>query len=344
MRRGSVRVICRVRPCCAEEWQSSCDGMLRSVQIGEGPVLNVMDQQGEPIRDFAMDGAFGEDAKTADIFASLRCLMHRAAYGGSAAVLAYGPSGGGKTHTMYGNVHDLGLVPRAAAELLGCSCGKPISVSMLELHNNTLTDLLAPRGAGVPHTLEVRGGSRGTMATIEGAREITGTSVAKLLAAVHAGLARRQVAATRVNSTSSRSHVLVTFGIGTGRLMFVDLAGIERVKRSGAEGSVLREAQNINQALQSLGDVVDALRRGAPHIPFRNTQLARLVSGALGGGAETAVVVCVSPNMTHAMRQLMPCVLRSVSGAFQQLLAQHRRPRKALAQVQMHGGSRRHQF
>lgn len=245
---------------------------------------------------FSVDKAFRQEAKTSEVFFALRELARAVSGGSAAAVVAYGPSGSGKTHTMYGSISDQGLVPRAAAELFGAAASEfPVRLSMVELHNETLRDLLAPRGQPAA-TLEVRGGAGGTMATIEGAREVAGTSLVALLAALRGGLARRQVAATRANATSSRSHVIVVFKVGAGQLMLVDLAGLERVKRSGVEGSHLKETQSINRSLTSLGDVVDALRRGAAHVPVRNSRLARLMSGAFGGGAETAVVVCVPPG------------------------------------------------
>merc|ERR1712232_631831 len=105
-----------------------------------------------------------------------------------------------------GDVHELGLVPRAVAGLLSGTNGEPLRVSMLELHNDTLVDLLAPRGQP-GQLLEVRGGGPGTVARIEGAREVSCASVASTVVAIRSGFARRQVAATMVNAASSRSHV-----------------------------------------------------------------------------------------------------------------------------------------
>jgi hypothetical protein len=204
---------------------------------------------------------------------------------------------------MYGDLREPGIMILAAAELLSQSMGQLVRVSMVELHNETLSDLLAPPAKAhpaqgqSPPPLEVRGGSGGTMANIVGAKEVVGGSVASLLGPIKAGLARRQTAATVVNATSSRSHLVVVFRIGQqGVLTLVDLAGVERVKRSKVEGKSLQEAQSINRTLHSLSDVVDALRRGERHVPVRNSRIARLISGALGGGAETAVVVCLSPS------------------------------------------------
>lgn len=67
------------------------------------------------------------------------------------------------------------------------------------------------------------------------------------------------------------------------RLTMVDLAGSERVKKTGAEGSTLAEAQKINLSLLELGNTIQALAiaggRNVPgrHIPFRNSTLTRLL-------------------------------------------------------------------
>lgn len=73
----------------------------------------------------------------------------------------------------------------------------------------------------------------------------------------------------------------------------MDLAGSERVSKSGAEGERLKEAQNINRSLLALGDVIQALRGRQTHIPFRNSRLTYLLQDSLGKGNKTAMVVQV---------------------------------------------------
>jgi hypothetical protein len=48
----------------------------------------------------------------------------------------------------------------------------------------------------------------------------------------------------------------------TGKLYLVDLAGSEKVSKTGAEGSVLEEAKNINKSLSALANVISALADG----------------------------------------------------------------------------------
>jgi len=294
---GSVRVICRVRP--AKE-EPRAFGYIRPphaprcVEVANGECVEIREPEGAITRSFVVDSAFGEDAKTDDIYLNLRRSVQTAMRGGDAAILAYGPTGAGKSHTMYGDAMDIGLVPRAVAELLSADQG--LIISMVELHNDTMTDLLLPKGELQRQPVEIKHWQGNAMAYIEGARELSGNSVTSVLTAIQSGLARRHMASTMVNSTSSRSHVFISFSVGVGRLTFVDLAGLERVKRSGVEGNVLREAQSINRSLHSLGDVVDALRRGSSHVPVRNSRLAQLVAGTLRNGTETALIVCVPPE------------------------------------------------
>ena len=79
-----------------------------------------------------------------------------------------------------------------------------------------------------------------------------------------------------------------------GCLHLIDLAGSERVGKSGAEGQQLLEAQHINKSLSALGDCISALARRAPHVPFRNSKLTQLLADALGGDGKTLMIAQVS--------------------------------------------------
>ena len=57
----------------------------------------------------------------------------------------------------------------------------------------------------------------------------------------------------------------------------------------------MKEAQSINKSLSALGDVINALTSGNPHIPYRNHPLTMLMSDSIGGNAKTLMFVCCSP-------------------------------------------------
>jgi kinesin family protein 5 len=77
----------------------------------------------------------------------------------------------------------------------------------------------------------------------------------------------------------------------------VDLAGSERINKTGAAGSTLTEAKNINKSLTALGLVINALTEGATHIPYRDSKLTRILQESLGGNSKTSLIITASPSI-----------------------------------------------
>jgi kinesin family member 5 len=115
-----------------------------------------------------------------------------------------------------------------------------------------------------------------------------------------------------MNERSSRSHsILILEQIMSckdgserrSKLNLVDLAGSERIGKTGATGSTLKEAQNINQSLSTLGRVIEALGKGSLP-PFRESQLTRLLKESLGGNSKTTLICTASRHRKHAEETL----------------------------------------
>ena len=129
------------------------------------------------------------------------------------------------------------------------------------------------------------------------------------------GASNRAVAATKMNALSSRSHSLfaviiyqrniITESSKTGKIYFVDLAGSEKMSKAGIEGNtMMKEAQNINKSIMTLGMVINALTKGAKHIPYRDSKLTRVLQESLGGNSLTNLIINCSPSMINQSESL----------------------------------------
>ena len=130
----------------------------------------------------------------------------------------------------------------------------------------------------------------------------------------------RSVASTKMNSQSSRSHSVFMLhlngynddsgAIVSGALNLCDLAGSERLDRSGAgaDAKRLKETQSINKSLSCLGDVFNALATGAAHVPYRNSKLTYLLQDCLSGDGKALMFVNLSPTTASSSESL--CSLR----------------------------------
>ena len=57
----------------------------------------------------------------------------------------------------------------------------------------------------------------------------------------------------------------------------IALSCSERIGKSGATGTALKEAQSINKSLSALGDVIMSRAQKSSHVPFRNSMLTHLL-------------------------------------------------------------------
>jgi kinesin family protein 5 len=120
------------------------------------------------------------------------------------------------------------------------------------------------------------------------------------------GTENRKVGSTLMNQKSSRSHSMfivtifqqdnLTETTKTGKLYFVDLAGSEKMSKTGATGETLEEAKNINKSLLMLGMVINSLCENKPHIPYRDSKLTRILQESLGGNSLTTLIITCSMN------------------------------------------------
>ncbi|XP_055288169.1 kinesin-like protein KIFC2 isoform X8 [Moschus berezovskii] len=301
---GNIRVLCRLRP--------GTPSSLVSLEPGPGGTVTTCYRGHQ--RRFRLDWVFPPHASQEEVFRELESAVLSCLGGYSVCIFTYGQTGTGKTYSMEGPPEDPGIAPRALQSLfreMGTGGQHHVTLSMVEIYNEAVRDLLAP---GPPQRLAVRQGPAG-----QGGIQVAGLThwdvpnLESLHQMLSLGRSNRATAATSMNQRSSRSHALVTLtlrtaspsrGPGTaGTLHLVDLAGSERAWKAGAAGTSqedrdgaqrLREARTINRSLLALGGVMAALRARRPHVPFRDSQLTRLLQPALGPGATVVLLLQIS--------------------------------------------------
>lgn len=280
------------------------------------PVSDACVKVGNFDTEFHFDKIFMPDAPQESVFEFVgKPIAEDVMAGYNGTVLAYGQTGSGKTFTMMGaeDNDSQGLIPRAAHHIFETILNADpefvytITCSMLEIYKETLRDLLDPSDI----KLSIKGDAEGVY--IEGLTEDYIGDEDELLEKLAFGGANRTVAATKMNSKSSRSHELFILKVcqklpdgmeKTGILNLVDLAGSEKINMSGVTGNKLEEAKKINLSLSMLGNVIHSLSSGASHIPYRDSKLTRILQESLGGNYKTCLVVTASPHVRNLEESL----------------------------------------
>ena len=80
---------------------------------------------------------------------------------------------------------------------------------------------------------------------------------------------------------------------------FVDLAGSENARNTGAVGDRLKEGANINKSLMTLSRVISQLAKKAKggrnsYVNFRDSKLTQILQPSIAGNCRTAVICCVT--------------------------------------------------
>lgn len=83
------------------------------------------------------------------------------------------------------------------------------------------------------------------------------------------------------------------------KLLLLDLAGSERIKKSKVTGLHLREAVGINYSLHVLGKVISSLVKQRSHVPYFESKLTTMLKSAFGGNCRTLTIINCRPEESH---------------------------------------------
>merc|ERR1712176_1183754 len=115
----------------------------------------------------------------------------------------------------------------------------------------------------------------------------------------------RKTASTLQNQTSSRSHCIIQLKIEitlrdgtnqTSKVSFGDLAGSEKLTKTGATGQRMSEAKKIVKSLGAIKKVIRALSEKKAFVPYQDSVLTKLLRDSLGGNSLTMIVCTASPH------------------------------------------------
>ncbi|EQC40033.1 hypothetical protein SDRG_02690 [Saprolegnia diclina VS20] len=300
---GNIRVLCRFRPISKSELANGS----KVVAKFNGPEeVSLAGDKGKS-KTYEFEHVFDMQSTQDQVFAQVKPLITSVLDGYNVCIFAYGQTGSGKTFTMSGSTENPGINPRALTELFALKQSRKqeysdeIQVSIMEIYNEVIRDLLAENAATT--NLSVRQGPNGNF--VQGLTMLAVANANDVFNLITRGNQNRATSATDMNEHSSRSHSILsvyikstnvlTNAVATGKLHLVDLAGSERLSKTGAEGQRLKEAQNINQSLSTLGNVIQARANKQKHVPYRDSSLTYLLQDSLGGDSKTLMVACSSP-------------------------------------------------
>ncbi|KAL8429618.1 hypothetical protein ACSSS7_006457 [Eimeria intestinalis] len=326
---SSVKVAVRVRPFNDREHNMNAE-LCISMEGKSTTITNQADAK-NPTKTFAFDYSYWshdgfqvEDSGYCSPLTSKYADQHRvyedvgkdvlnnSFEGYNACLFAYGQTGAGKSYSMVGYGANKGIIVRACEEIFqrieqntDPSVRAEVQVSMLEIYNEQVQDLLQPMekrpkgGLKIRHTPQL-----GTF--VQDLSKCPVDSYAAIQNKLDEdwlspSYSRRRCGALLVPASSSAA-TGEPVSQKYSEINLVDLAGSERAGSTGATGDRLKEGCAINQSLSALGNVISALADKAAGklkpgqvVPYRDSALTRILQTALGGNSKTCMIAALSP-------------------------------------------------
>ncbi|KAJ1387629.1 P-loop containing nucleoside triphosphate hydrolase [Sesbania bispinosa] len=251
--------------------------------------------------------------------------------GRSGMLAALGPSGSGKTHTVFGCPRDPGMVPLALRHIFketepgGKQASRSFFISVFEIYSERgkaekLLDLLPDGG-----DLSMQ------QTTVKGLKEVLISNAEQAESLIAQAVLKRATAMTNTNSQSSRSQCIINIrdvpqkckGVVNPKsvgavLTIIDLAGAEREKRTGNQGTRLLESNFINNTLMVFGLCLRSLleHQKNPKKPlqkhFQNSMLTRYLRDYLEGKKRMSLILTAKSgeddylDTSYLLRQASP--------------------------------------
>ncbi|XP_006581157.1 kinesin-like protein KIN-6 isoform X3 [Glycine max] len=275
---------------------------------------------------------FSSDSSQFQVYERMmKPLVEEFLRGRSGMLAALGPSGSGKTHTVFGTPRDPGMVPLALRHIFEDT--EPHAIQASRTFYMSIFEICSERGKAEKLFDLLSDGSEISMqqSTVKGLKEviISNTELAESLIAQ--ATLKRATAMTNTNSQSSRSQCIINIrdvppkckGVinpksNGASLTIIDLAGAEREKRTGNQGTRLLESNFINNTLMVFGLCLRSLlehqknRKKPLQKHFQSSMLTRYLRDYLEGKKRMSLILTAKSgeedylDTSYLLRQASP--------------------------------------
>eukprot|EP00760_Papus_ankaliazontas_P023862 PhM_4_TR2098/c2_g1_i1/m.36876/K10393/KIF2_24, MCAK; kinesin family member 2/24 len=221
---------------------------------------------------YELDAVYDTTATNSDVYKhSVADAVHTAVTTNSRViVMAFGASGTGKSHTLFGTDYEPGLVRLAAADIFKHKADDAtVLVSAYELGTTTVSDLMNDNNA-----LQYREDPGTGLPQMIGLSQHVAPNTKHLSVAVAVACSQRE-----------RGHVVVEVAIqGTAtRVVLIDVTAAD----SSTKGD--------GRSMLAMKECIRAVDAGLAHVPYRSSRLTEIVKGGFQGTTPVIVLATVSP-------------------------------------------------
>lgn len=237
--------------------------------------------------------------------------------GHSSLLVAMGPTGSGKSYTMFGSQQQLGIVPLALRQIFSQTADND-NIAASRTYYLSMFEILSERGKGekifdlFPESMPHQQASIGSF------KEVRISSVADAEKIVAHGIFKRSTAPTHANNQSSRSQCIINVrcilksntddhSFTNAVLTIADLAGAERERKTGNQGTRLLESNFINNTSMVFGQCLRSLleHQKNPKKPiekhFKNSLLTRHLQDYMEGKKQMTLILTVKAGQEDYM-------------------------------------------
>ncbi|KAL4471140.1 hypothetical protein ABPG72_019082 [Tetrahymena utriculariae] len=258
---------------------------------------------------YNFDTIFDETCTQQQIYRNaISPLIYSLFQGISATIWAYGQSGSGKTYTLIGfdDKHEnLGQIFLSAYEILGIIKSKDyfncvqqqdfeefvVYMSIYTLSNEIINDMLSDNH----ESLKIKQQTQEEYFYIESITKLKISNEQEFLDALHKGINKKNLNNKIKNQYFFVDIFLQRFDqdqklIKSSFLRFIDFIGCQRTKRNYSS-EYQREIIQVYTSLCAFNRVICQLQNLNAHIPYRDSQLTKLMKSSLGGNSR-ALMIC----------------------------------------------------